>query len=292
MVAWLAGAASYKPLAILRIGLGVVLLLQAMVLWGYRDLLLVPDGLVPWEVSELWVDPLLPKMSHVAGLLAPLGLDAHAAAAVTLAIHALCALLLLFGLWTRASAAVAWLTYLPIKGTGFLFTYGLAGMVLIALFYCVVMPVGRAWSLDARRHPERWRDGDGGATLPVMVLRLHLCIVYAAAGLSKAVGTQWWTGEAVWRALSLPQFQQFDPAPLLGVPLLLPALAIAAMLAQLLYPVLVWTRLRVPAVLVAEAIHLGIAAFLGLWLFSAMMMVLNAAAFGESLYNAFRRRNA
>ena len=289
-MAWLAGAASYKPLALLRIGVAAVLLLQAVVLWSHRDLLLVPDGLVPWEVSELWLDPLVPRMSHVAALLAPSGLDAHAAAAVTLALHALAVLFLLFGMGTRAAAAVAWLTFLPIKGTGFLFTYGLAGMALIALFYCVVMPVGRAWSLDARRHPERGRDGDGGALLPVMVLRLHLCIVYAAAGLSKAVGTQWWTGEAVWRALSLPQFQQFDPTPLLAVPALLPALAVTAMLAQLLYPVLVWTRLRVPTVVVAEAIHLGIAAFLGLWLFSAMMMVLNAAAFGESLYDAFRRR--
>lgn len=286
-MAALAGASSYKPLAVLRIGLSALLLLQALVLLWHRDWLLDAYGLVPWEVSEQWVNPALPTMSWVHSMLAPLGASHVATANAVLGLHAAAAALLLAGRWTRVAAVVAWLTFLPIKQTGFLFLYGVGGMMLIALFYCVVMPVGRAWSLDARRSPP---PPDDGAMLPVMVLRIHLCIVYAAAGLTKAVGTQWWTGEAVWRALSLPQFAQFDAAPLASVPLLLQASTIAAMAIQVLYPFLVWTRLRVPIVVLTELMHLGIAIILGLWMFSAMMMVLNLAAFGESVFDALRRR--
>ncbi|MGE5615608.1 MAG: hypothetical protein ACM3X5_01710, partial [Bacillota bacterium] len=58
---------------------------------------------------------------------------------------------------------------------------------------------------------------------------------------------------------------------------------------QLAYPVLVWTRFRAAVVALVELLHLGIALFLGLWLFSAMMMIFNAAAFGEAMWRALRR---
>jgi hypothetical protein len=131
---------------------------------------------------------------------------------------------------------------------------------------------------------------DEWVSISVVVLRIHLCIVYAAAGISKALGEQWWTGDAVWRALSLPQFQQFDPAPLLGFTPLLQATAIASVLLQLGYPVLVWTRWRALAVFGVELLHLGIALALGLWLFSLVMIVFNAGAFGESLWRSLPRR--
>jgi hypothetical protein len=285
----LSDAASYKPLAILRIGTAAVLLLQAVVLWKYRDLLLAEYGPVPWMVSGLFVDPWLPKLSDFAPLAGRVGIGSAGLVELVLLVHAAAAAALLAGWHTRSAAIVTWATYVPLKTTGFLFTYGIGGMLLIALFYCVVMPVGRAWSVDERRAPAAVHPGEDAA-LAVLVLRIHVSLIYLGAGVSKAVGPQWWSGDAVWRALSLPQFQQFDPAPLAGYPLLLQAAAIVALASQLLYPALVWTRARVFIVVLTELIHLGIAVFLGLWLFSAMMMVLNAAAFGEAVWNALDRR--
>jgi hypothetical protein len=61
-------------------------------------------------------------------------------------------------------------------------------------------------------------------------------------------------------------------------------------LLQLAYPVLVWTRLRALAVFFTELLHLGIAVSLGLWLFSLVMIVFNAGAFGESLWRVISGR--
>ena len=261
--------------------------MQGAYLWAYRELLLYDNGLVSWQLSEWMMEPLLPHLSTFAALLAPLGVTPEQATMLVLGAHLLAALGLALGLATRASALVAWLTHLALIGAGVAYTYGLGKVLVIALFYCVVMPVGREWSLDSRRR--RVAAGED-ASLSVLVLRLHLCIMYAAAGISKAIGEQWWTGDAIFRALSLPQFQQFDPSPLGAYPLVLQALAIGSVVVQLLYPVLVWTRLRFAIVVLAELLHLGIAIFLGLWLFSGIMIVLNAAAFGESLWKTIRER--
>ena len=286
-------SASLKPLAALRIGLAAILLGQLLVLWEYRDLLLGEFGLVPWVIGDAMTDPLLPKLSHVASWLAPLGIDSRSVVGIVLLAHGAGAAFLLLGYKTRAAALVAWATYLPLKNSGFLFTYGLGALLLIGLFYCIFMPVGRQWSLDRRLASPDAPDPQGsgtGASLSILVLRIHLCIIYGAAGISKAFGEQWWSGDAVWRALSLPQFQQFDPAPILAYPLLLQVAAVGAVIVQVAYPVLVWTRLRALVVVLTELLHLGIAIALGLWLFSAVMIVFNAAAFGETLWKAARSR--
>jgi uncharacterized membrane protein YphA (DoxX/SURF4 family) len=257
-------------------------------LWDYRELLLDENGLVPWALGEALIDPLMPRISAIAALLAPMGVSSRHTVTLVMGVHLLAATGLLVGFGTRACAFVAWITHLALVGTGVVYTYGLGKMLVIALFYCMVMPVGREWSLDRsmRRRAVGEERGDD-ATLSVLVLRLHLCLIYGAAGLSKAAGEQWWSGDAVWRALSLPQFQQFDPSSLGAYPLVLQALALGSVAVQLAYPVLVWTRLRVAIVILSELLHLGIAVFLGLWLFSGVMIVLNAAAFGESIWRMF-----
>jgi len=283
--------ASFKPLAILRIGIGVVLLAQAQVLWRYRDLLLNEFGPVPWVISDRLLDPLLPRLSTFSAWLAPHGVSSDAVVLAFLALHAVSAALLLVGYRTRWAAGVAWLTYLPLRYTGHLYFYGIGGMLLIALFYCVVLPVGREWSLDARRGVARASPEEEAmdASLSVVVLRIHMCIVYLAAGVAKAVGDQWWTGDAIWRAISLPRFQQLDLQSLVSFPFLLQAVTVGAVLVQVAYPVLVWTRLRAVIVLFAELLHVAIAVVMGLWLFSLVMMVLNIAAFGESVWKALLR---
>ena len=270
----------------MRIIVGAVLLVQAYVLWKYRDVLLNPQGPLPWSITDTWVDPLLPKLSDVVAAFAGVGLDSMVAVASVLALHALAAAFYLLGYRTRLATIVAWGTFVLIKNSSFPYTYGIGAMLLIVLFYSLFMPVGREWSLDRALHPPKPAEPPGDASLCVLMFRLHLCIIYAAAAFSKSMGEQWWSGDAIWRALSLPQFRQFDAQPLAAFPALLVAASFVTIVSQVLYPVLVWTRLRIFVVVLAELMHLGIALFLGLWLFSAMMIALNTAAWGQALWRA------
>jgi predicted DCC family thiol-disulfide oxidoreductase YuxK len=273
----------------MRIIVGAVLLVQAYVLWKYRDILLNPEGPRPWAISDTWVDPLLPKLSDVASAFGAIGLGPGAAVASILGLHAIAAAFYLIGYRTRLSTIVAWATFVVIKNSSFPYTYGIGAMLLIALFYSLLMPIGREWSVDRALQAPGREQPLGDASLCVLMFRLHLCIVYVAAAFAKSVGEQWWSGDAIWRALSLPQFSQFDPQPLANFPWLLMGVSVGAIVSQVLYPILVWTRLRVFIVVLAELMHLGIAIFLGLWLFSAMMIALNTAAWGQALWRALAK---
>src|SRR5258707_2354843 len=137
----LSEAASYKPLAILRIGTGAILLAQGAYLWGYRDVLLYDQGLVPWELGESFIDALMPRLSGIVAVLAPLGISSQVATGLVVAVHLIAALALLLGFATRPSAVVAWLTHLVLIGTRVAYTYRLGKLLVIALFYFLVIAV-------------------------------------------------------------------------------------------------------------------------------------------------------
>ena len=41
-------------------------------------------------------------------------------------------------------------------------------------------------------------------------MQIHLCVIYLSAGLEKAMGRQWWNGEAIWQTISQPSFRTFE----------------------------------------------------------------------------------
>lgn len=154
---------------------------------------------------------------------------------------------------------------------------------MIAIFYCLVFPVGNTLSIDSIRRASIDKKSVS-ATVAMTILQIHLCIMYGTAGVSKIAGEQWWSGDALWRALSEPMFAQVDLTWLSTMPGILAVAGIGALSIQLLFPVAIfYPRLRGPWVILIEINHLLIAVFLGLWLFSAMMIVLNMAAFGTSV---------
>jgi hypothetical protein len=112
------------------------------------------------------------------------------------------------------------------------------------------------------------------------VLQLHLCVVYLSSGLEKASGRQWWDGEAVWRALMRPDLGQFDFSWLAWHPWVAKLACWGTLAVELGYAFLVWPRRTRTAMAVATlGLHAGIAVAMGLYSFSALMMVLTAAAF-------------
>src|SRR5207248_2278213 len=109
---------------------------------------------------------------------------------------------------TRFASIAAWLTH-----TLFMFqqttSYGVDCFAQIFLFYLVWMPAGAAFSLD-RLAGRVSGDPSIAARISIRVLQLHLCVAYFFSGFEKAMGEQWWNGDAIWRSLMLPQYRQFD----------------------------------------------------------------------------------
>ncbi|WP_223642641.1 hypothetical protein [Corallococcus sp. EGB] len=283
LAAFVGEPTSPQPLGVLRIGVAALLLIQAWSLSESLPELLSNRGWVPWSVSEALASPAVPRVDAVVAALAPLGISQVAGLQGLAFVYVVALLGLLLGLHTRVSAVVAWVIHTVLLNSISFFSYGVETFAHISLFYCVVMPVGTAFSLDMRAG--RLSGAPSAlATLSLRVLQLHLSLIYLSTGLEKLLGPVWRDGTAIWEVLMQPQYGQFDFAWLAAVPWLVKLSTWGTLAVEVGYAFCIWPR-RTRGLWVALTLgmHLGIAVMMGLWMFSGMMAVLTFAAFGWPL---------
>ncbi|WP_437969087.1 HTTM domain-containing protein [Sorangium sp. So ce260] len=271
--------ASAAPLAALRVGLAAVLLLQAALVAPALYELYGRSGILQGPLRDMFARTELPRIGWAVALLAPLGVGEDSVILGTGVIYVLALAALLVGWWTRTAAVVAWLTHLMLMMTANSTVYGADSFANIFLFYLIWMPSAAAFSLD-RRLGRVEGAPTPGARLGLRVVQLHLCIAYLTGGLGKAVGEQWWNGEAIWRSVMLPEYRQLDFSWLASHPWLAAAMGWTVLLVEIGYAFLIWPRRTRRAWVVATvAMHAGIALFMGLLVFGAIMAVFTIAAF-------------
>lgn len=272
----------YTPgaLAFFRISIALFALVQMVAI--YPDLLNIYGefGFVRTEISQIVLDDFLPRVNWFSQWVAPFGVDEPTSVHLLFWIHTVLAISLVLGFMSRISAALLWFVHLMFFNTASIFAYGADYFLSISLFYCVLLPVGLNYSLDQRlwKRPIRLT---AGAHFSIRVLQVHMCIVYFMAGFCKTLGHQWFNGEAIWRAVMLPYFKQFEMGFLADYGGILMVLGWGVIILEIAYPVFMsWKKTRFLWLMGTMAMHVGIALFMGLYLFAAIMMILNTAAFG------------
>lgn len=264
---------SARPLAALRMGLSLLLLFH--LLWLSDDLLSLHGsrGIIPWELTDLLRDPWVPGLPTLAKAFVAVGMSAHTAIIVLLSCYAGSLLALALGFHARISAFVAWGLHLSLMTSGFASFYGVDQISNTFLFYLVLFPSGRAWAFDSRREE----------TIPVGCLRVmqfHLCVIYLAAGLEKAMGTQWWNGEAIWQAVTQPAFSTFDLTWLARYAWIPMLAGWGTLVVEMGYAFFIWPRRTRKAWAIATVgLHLGLGMFMGLVFFSSVMILLTCSLF-------------
>jgi hypothetical protein len=196
---------------------------------------------------------------------------------------------LTLGLVTRVAAWVAWAFLLSTMRRAPVLLFGFDNVMAIWSFYLAVSCAGgQAYSLDAFWRARALKTARGlalrepslsvPANLGLRLIQLHLCLIYASAGLAKLQGTPWWDGTAVGMLLGNSDFRPFDLSFLAEHPRVLELATHATVGFELLYAVLIWIRRFRPWLLVfAVLIHGGIAISMGLTEFSLAMLAGNLA---------------
>jgi hypothetical protein len=196
-----------------------------------------------------------------------------------------CALLL--GVGCRFSAISAWFLHLCAAKSGGFVSYGMDNFLTIGLFYLMLSPLPDRFSLDWRLREMQVED-PRFLGFWHRVLQLHLCIIYFFSGLTKCLGSGWWDGTNVWRALIRPPFNVIDPEILVRWKYLFPLAGVFVCVLEFGYAFFIWSRKTRKVWLFGVcAMHVAIAVTMGMYLFSLGMIVLNIAAFGPGL---FRRK--
>jgi hypothetical protein len=270
-------------LAVLRVGLGLEVTLYCLSLRNDWTYLLSGTARRLAEALLSLESHFVPRLGWLTSLAAQVGVREEKVLFMAWVCLFAAGCALLIGFASRVSAIAAWLLHLCAAKSGGFVSYGIDNFMTIGLFYLIVSPSPDRYSLDWRlrrarpKHPELlgfWRH----------VLQLHLCVIYFFSGLTKCLGSGWWNGSSVWRALIRPPFNVINPEILVRWKYLFPVAGIFICLLEIGYPFFIWhEKTRKIWLIGICAMHVGIGLSMGMYLFAFIMIVLNVAAFGPGL---------
>ena len=270
------------PLAVLRIGLALVLLVQAALIAPTFFVLYERSGALHGAVPDELARPGLPYLEWLIRTLGRVGMSEPTILVSTGLIYVASLTALLLGWRTRMAAVVAWFTHLTLMMTANGTNHGANNFGNIFLFYLIWIPSGAALSMD-RLAGRASLGPTWEARLALRVIQLHLCMISLAGGLMKASGEPWWDGDAIWRSLMLPEYRQYDFCWLADHPWVARLSGWMVIVVESGYSIFIWPRrTRRIWILATVGMHLGIALLMGLGVFGALMIAFTVAAFGVS----------
>jgi len=272
-------------LTILRLGLGFVVMSYCISLRASWNYLLSQSaaGLVGRDVSEAFTtieSTWIPKVGWIIAGGEKLHLGEQGVLHLVWIVLLVAAVCLIAGVLSRPAAVTCWLLHLCVAKSGGLVSYGFDNFLTIGLFYLMLAPLPDHLALDVKI---RKVTASAASSLGFFrrLLQLHLCLIYFFGGLTKAIGSGWWNGANLWRALTRPPFDVLPPEVVASWGAFLPILGIGIWLLEITYPIFIWpARTRLLWLALICFMHLGIGFGMGMHLFAAIMIVLNLAAFG------------
>jgi len=221
------------------------------------------EGIVPQEAVEQHFRQF--RFSLLDYIQSPLGV--YAAYFLLLA----SAFFLMFGFHTRLAAILTFVLLLSFHERNWLILHSGDSLLRVMVFYLMVTDSGASLSVDAARKGERliprWQR---------WLIQFQVSVFYFFAGLAKTAGPLWLNGTAVHYALSNDVFTRFSFTWLGNAPLLLNFLTWGALFIELSVPFLLWFRAtRLPALVLAVALQLGILVTMNIGTFQLISMAKN-----------------
>ncbi|WP_156809732.1 hypothetical protein [Riemerella columbina] len=194
---------------------------------------------------------------------------------IIISVYIIVLLMCIAGFCTRISFLLAILLQILIFRSIPSFNYGYDQFITMSFYYCLIFPVGKAYSIDSINKNYIPKVPNFFFSLATF-LKVHLCIVYFTSGLAKCTDPNWWNGNAIWRAMADLSTEFYIS------PYILMAISIGTLIIELLYPIFAFIKfkfLRRTLVISIILMHLGIGVFLGLSSFATVMIIWNITAF-------------
>lgn len=191
-------------------------------------------------------------------------------------LYLICCLAAFFDRYTRPAILGLFILHYLFFIANHTWSYGADYLAQTGLFFSVIFcSIGN-----------RWLPRYTWTAIGSKLFRLQLTAVYFFAGLGKAVGSTWWNGEAVWKAIQQPLSPALVSIPRSAhqFPSIWTALGIATLLLEIGYPLL-WVNKRIRIYISTGIIlmHIGIALTMGLIHFSSLMIWYNLCAWDHPL---------
>ena len=262
---WLERAIGIDPraLAVMRIGFGVVLLIDLGVRAQNLTTLYTDLGVFPRERMDPWMWQMVAPFHWLYG--------SFRWEASLFAIAALFALSLAAGFQSRVSAVASWLLLTSMQARTPIVNDLGDDILRVCLFWTLFLPLGRCWSVDAlRARPGREPAAAPVCSVPGLAYLLQVAFVYLFTALLKS-GDDWHRdGTALYYALNLDHLATPLGVWLRQFPPFLMLVTRATLALEFVGPFLLfapWWPIRTAAVVSFWSLHLGIAASYRLGIF-------------------------
>lgn len=264
----------FKPqpvysVAMLRIGLGVLLLLNWLMIYADLSVLFGPEGMISLQTAQQYSNPTrfslfdyMPNTLKVTSTVA--------------FVHLVAVLGMIFGAWTRTSIFIAFITLISFQHRNSFIMNSADSVLRTFLFLLFFSPCADAFSFD------RWKLRLKGkapaiplekAPWALRMIQIQFCIIYIATVLFKIKGDRWIDGTAVYIATRLDDFVRFE-LPLLNNMLVIKYLTWSTLLVEFALGTLVWIKeLRYWVLLAGVGLHLGIEYTMAIPIFEWAMIV-------------------
>ena len=257
-------ALDYRALAILRMSYGLILILDLAdrakdLASHYTDLGVAPRHFV---IEHDW-NPAYWSLHMMSG---------HWSFQLALfAVAGFAATCLTFGYYTKISSFTSWIFLTSLQTRNPMVLDGGDIYLRVVLFFCLFLPWGQRWSVDATRGMLTGAPvGSSYCGMAGVAYQLQLSLIYWFAAILKT-GEEWrCEGSAVQYALMIDQLTTPLAGLLLANPAIMRALTYACLAFEYLGPLLFWLGgfARLAGVVGFCLMHIGFASFMHLGIFA------------------------
>jgi len=263
-----------RRFAFVRIGYALLILIYLAILYPDLETWFGPTGLYPAEVDA---ETKLPQLWSVLRWLPTEPLEAGIWLHRIFWLHIACTLLLLSGFCSRLNALMVYVLLISWQNRNPLILDGEDGVFRLVGFFLLLMPSGRAWSIDRLLWNRSVKDACALAPAwSLRLLQLQMVVIFVSAALYKLGGAAWWDGSALSYVVRLDDtFGRFRiPAWPFEIPILVRLMTWTVLAVELIAPLLLWFReTRRWALLAIVLFHLSNEYAMCLFLFHWIMLV-------------------
>lgn len=262
-----------RRMALVRIGFAVLLLIYLAILYPDLSTWFGPQGLYPADVDA---ETRLPQQWSVLRWLPSDPVEADVWLQRIFWLHIACTVMLLVGFLSRINSIIVYVLLVSWIWRNQLIIDGEDSVFRIIGFFLILMPSGRAWSIDQLLFHRRAGTCPLVAAWPLRLVQLQMMVIFVAAALYKMGGTAWLDGTAFSYVGRLDDlFGRFlVPTFVFEIPILVRLITWSVIVIELFAPLFLWFReTRHWALLAILLFHLGNEYTMALFLFHWIMLL-------------------
>ena len=275
---------SLGQLDVFRIGVALFSLISMLVLLIDYPLVLAPNGLMNWEVTNancFWFEPHPYKISKLFNL-------SDSVVIVTCIGAYLAALIgLIIGVWVRLCAIFALILFVTLTNVMAPYCFGVDVYQTVCLFYLCISPIGYHYALSPKKISDKIIKLQ---QIAMRGIQFYLIITYLSAGVEKGLMSSWWNGEFIYFVLSDPTILTTHAIPTNWHYLVYAFLGSSVVILESTYFLCVWIPyIRTISIVSIIVMHIFIGIYMELLSFGILLTLLNIVCWYPVLIEDFKK---